>query len=110
MNYLDKLPGDIIDLIKYYTISEDYFVVVQDNIIRDLAGLSIYDVAYLLDINKANKTKLKEMCKSVKVKVDKVEYFTRINLMEARLNRKLDLFDKVRMYWIRSGKGDKKIK
>lgn len=108
MNHLDKLPGDVIDLIKYYTVAEEYFVVVQDNIIRDLAELTIYDVAYLLIINKANKTKLKEMCKPLKVKVDKVEYFTRINLMEARLNRKFELLDQVKCYWIRSGKGNKR--
>jgi len=110
MSRLDNLPEDIQGLIKYHMLCDNYFFVVQDRIISEISELTIYDVAYLNIINKANKTILKEMCKSVKIKPDKVEYFSRVNLMEKRLNRKFELFDKVRDYWIRSGKGDRKCK
>jgi len=115
MSRLDNLPTEIIDLIKYYMIVQEserrnYFVVVQDTIIRDLSSLTIYDMAYLNIINGANKTILKKMCKPLKIKQDKVEYFMRVSLMEHRLNRKFGIFDHVRDYWIRSGKGDKKKK
>jgi hypothetical protein len=86
----------------------NYFVVVQDTIIRDLESITVYDAAYLSIINGANKTMLKKMCKPLKIKQDKVEYFMRVSLMEHRLNRKFQLIDKVRDYWIRSGKGDRK--
>jgi tagatose-1,6-bisphosphate aldolase non-catalytic subunit AgaZ/GatZ len=66
-------------------------------------------VAYLNIINKANKTMLKKMCKPLKIK-EELEYFMRVNLMEKKLNRKFQLNDQVRDYWIRSGKGDKKTK
>ena len=117
MNHLDNLPTDIEGIIKYYMIvgdKSDYFLNCQDRIIGYFSELTIFDVAYLDIVNKSNKINLKELCKSVKIKPSpRGEYFTRINLMEVRLNQEIDYVlprQKWCMYFLQSGKGEKKIK